>query len=135
MGYTRVNVFEILGGAAGRIVRAVTHTAFNGGRSVPDLWSDFRKIRDDLRGRVFTARIILGIVICPLIGIFLFLLAISEKGFAHLTFGDIYPAISISLAGIVFAVLYRFVTRPIKLDDKSAGEKTTIQGSPPSTQP
>jgi hypothetical protein len=79
-------------------------------------WSNFRNECDELRGHLFTAKFILAIFICPIIGIFLLLGAISEKGLARLTFGDIYPAISISLAGVVYLFLYRFLTRPVRLD-------------------
>src|SRR5438309_1491082 len=103
-------------------------------RAVSDLWAEFRKTRDDLRGRILTARIILAIVICPLIGIFLLLLAISENGFARLTFGDVYPAISISLAGVVYLFLYRFLNRPIEpAVDASDGKQLRESKNPPST--
>ncbi len=92
-------------------------------------WSNFRKECDDLRGHIFTAKFILAIVICPIIGIFLFMGAVSEKGFPRLTFGDLYPAISISLAGVVYFFLYRFLTRPIKLnDDASDGKPRSAVG-------
>jgi hypothetical protein len=86
-------------------------------------WSNFRNECDELRGHIFTAKFILAIFICPIIGIFLLLGAINEKGFARLTFGDIYPAISISLAGVVYLFLYRFLTRPIKLNDDAPDGK------------
>ena len=82
------------------------------------------------RQKIFKARVILGIVICPLIGIVLFLMAIGEKGLAHLAFADVWPAISISLAGVVYFWLYRYFWSPIKPDEPSSQDDHDI---PPST--
>src|SRR3954451_17758158 len=97
--------------------------------AMSDLRSDSRKAGDGLRGQILTARFILAIFICPAIGIFLFLGAIREKGFARLTFGDLYPAISITLAGFVYLFLYRFLTRPIEPSDEPPdGEHRNVTG-------
>jgi hypothetical protein len=111
---------------------------------VSDLGSKFEKGREPLQRHIFAARFILAIVICPLIGLGLFVSALSEKGLARLTFRDIYPAISITLAGGVYLFLYRYLTGPITSDDNSpdgnpqdtSGEQESRTGnrpSPPST--
>ena len=65
--------------------------------------SDFQeRLESELRRHIFTFRVILAIVICPIIGIFLFVNEISGKGISRVTFGDVWPAISISLAGVLY---------------------------------